>query len=273
MASSSASRHFSMVATCVIITIAAKRDCSGISQARVQRIITRASASTLRTLGSRAPQAFRPKTFMVPTMHHWTSGGLRRNGLPPTEGTIQLPPSIIVTAGMIRLPSSPFNSVDPRPGRKIAAQRAVAISSAVSRFTGRFCTAALVVGKHFFFLAAGCVAVCRAEELPKPTCEHVLLVIWDGMRPDFIREDLTPNAWSLVKRGTFFAKNHATYISTTEVNGSSIATGMKPRNHGIFANNEYRPEVNLIATVATQGAWPIRVGDILSGRQWLTAPT
>jgi arylsulfatase A-like enzyme len=101
----------------------------------------------------------------------------------------------------------------------------------------------------------------------------VLLVIWDGMRPDFIREDLTPNAWSLVQRGTFFAKNHATYISTTEVNGSGIATGMKPQHHGIFANNEYRPEVNLIATVATQGAWPIRVGDILSSKQWLTAPT
>ena len=116
-------------------------------------------------------------------------------------------------------------------------------------------------------------APAQSQELPAPKGQHVLLVVWDGMRPDFIRKDLTPNAWSLVERGTFFANNHATYISTTEVNGSSIATGMKPVHHGIFANTEYRPEVNLISTVPTQNAWAMRVGDTMSGFKWLLAPT
>ena len=112
-----------------------------------------------------------------------------------------------------------------------------------------------------------------AQSLPKPTCEHVLLVIWDGMRPDFIREELTPNAWALAQRGTFFADNHSSYITTTEVNGSTISTGMKPQHHGIFANSEYRPDVNLTVPISTQGALSIRVGDALRGENWMLAPT
>ncbi len=113
----------------------------------------------------------------------------------------------------------------------------------------------------------------NAEPLPKPTCEHVLLVIWDGMRPDFIREDLTPNAWALAQRGTYFANNHSTYITTTEVNGSTISTGMKPRHHGIFANSEYRPNVNLSVPIATQGELNVRIGDALTDGNWMLAPT
>lgn len=117
------------------------------------------------------------------------------------------------------------------------------------------------------------VAHATAQSLPKPTCEHVLLVIWDGMRPDFIREELTPNAWALAQRGTFFTDNHSTFITTTEVNGSTIATGMKPKQHGIFANSEYRPDVNLTMPISTQGALSVRVGDALRGGNWMLAPT
>ena len=128
---------------------------------------------------------------------------------------------------------------------------------------------------HFIRCAAALllVACAQAQPFPKPTGEHVLLVIWDGMRPDFIRENLTPNAWALVQRGTFFANNHSTYITTTEVNGSTISTGMKPRHHGIFANSEYRPDVNLTMPISTQGAANIRLGDALRGGKWMLAPT
>ncbi len=172
---------------------------------------------------------------------------------------------------MILLPSSPLSSVEPNPGRKIPAQRANTISSAVTRvIAGVFATRG-VLGKFFPLLIF--TATVSAEPLPKPVCEHVLLVVWDGMRPDFIREDLTPNAWSLVKRGTFFARNHSSYITTTEVNGTTIATGMKPHHHGIFANSEYRPDVNITFPIATQDALSIRVGDALRGGKWLLAPT
>ena len=100
-----------------------------------------------------------------------------------------------------------------------------------------------------------------------------MLVVWDGMRPDFIREDLTPNAAALAKSGTFFANNHSTYITSTEVNGAVLATGMKPHNTGVIANREYRPEVNLIRPVDMQYPWFVRVGDATNEGHWLLVPT
>ncbi len=148
------------------------------------------------------------------------------------------------------------------------------MSSAVRRFTPALFHDAGKMGKLFCALTAlGMPLAATAQELPKPKAEHVVLVIWDGMRPDFIREDTTPNAFTLAKSGTFFANNHAVYISSTEVNGSTLATGMLPRNTGIIANREYRPEVNLIKPVDMQHPWPVRLGDAMHGDHWLLAPT
>jgi len=171
---------------------------------------------------------------------------------------------------MTRLPSSPLNSVEPSPGRKIPAHSAAAIRNAFRRFTRSFCNNLLSAGKLFFIFLA---LPLLAQEPVKPRAEHVVLVIWDGMRPDFIREDLTPNAAALAKSGTFFAKNHSTYISSTEVNGSVLATGMLPRNNGIIANREYRPEVNLIKPVDMQYPWFVRIGDAVHDGHWLRVPT
>ncbi len=147
------------------------------------------------------------------------------------------------------------------------------MSRAVRRFTPALFHDAGKMGKLFCALVAFVVPIAGAQELPKPKAEHVVLVIWDGMRPDFIREDTTPNAFALAQAGTFFANNHAVYLSSTEVNGSTLATGMLPRNTGIIANREYRPEVNLIKPVDTQHPWPVRLGDAIHTGHWLLAPT
>ncbi|GDX11602.1 hypothetical protein LBMAG57_33740 [Verrucomicrobiota bacterium] len=83
-ASNSASLHFSTVATCTIMMMAASSDCSAISQPRVARIITIASTSTLSADGIRAAQVLCPKTFNEPAMHHCTRGGFFKKGFPPT---------------------------------------------------------------------------------------------------------------------------------------------------------------------------------------------
>src|SRR4030095_7166988 len=97
--------------------------------------IVAAIAKTARTEGRRAlPSFFTPVTLNESAMTQFISGGLRRNGLPPTYGTSQFPVSNIVTAGKMRLPSSPFNSVEPSPGKYITAHSASRISEAFSRF-------------------------------------------------------------------------------------------------------------------------------------------
>jgi hypothetical protein len=80
--------------------------------------IVAAIASTANAEGSRAVHSFRtPAALNESAMSQFISGGLRRNGLPPTYGTSQLPVSSMVMAGRMRLPSSPFSSVEPNPGR------------------------------------------------------------------------------------------------------------------------------------------------------------
>ena len=70
---------------------------------------------------------------------------------------------------------------------------------------------------------------------------RVIVFVWDGMRPDAISEDDTPNLAALAKRGTFFADHHATYPTFTMVNASSLATGSFPGTIGFFGNRFWAP--------------------------------
>src|SRR4051812_38741037 len=68
--------------------------------------------------------------------------------------------------------------------------------------------------------------------------EHVVLIVWDGMRPDFITPQHTPALYELAHRGVFFKNHHPVYISSTEVNGTALATGAYPIHSGIMANSD-----------------------------------
>jgi len=106
-----------------------------------------------------------------------------------------------------------------------------------------------------------------------PKAEHIILVIWDGMRPDFINAQNTPNLQSLVQHGTFFANNHSFWPTTTEVNGTVLATGAFPARSHVVANSEYRPEINPRGPVHTEDAEVMRKGDEVSGGKYLGVAT
>jgi arylsulfatase A-like enzyme len=57
------------------------------------------------------------------------------------------------------------------------------------------------------------------------------------------------------------------------VNGTAIATGDYPVHNGIIANTDYRPEIGWLGPNATEGLENIRRGDLLTGGNYLTAPT
>jgi arylsulfatase A-like enzyme len=121
---------------------------------------------------------------------------------------------------------------------------------------------------YFFAAAASCIATAAP-----PKGEHVVLCVWDGMRPDFITPEITPTLHALAHEGAFFANNHSFFITTTEVNGTVLATGAFPRRSGIVANREYRPLINLVKPVDTQGTHTIRVGDAITSGHYINALT
>src|SRR6266536_5875938 len=103
--------------------------------------------------------------------------------------------------------------------------------------------------------------------------EHVVVVVWDGMRPDFITEQDTPTLNQLAREGVFFRNHHPVFLSATEVNGTAIATGAYPVHSGLMANKEYRPAISLLAPIGTESPQALREGDRLTKGHYLSRLT
>lgn len=88
--------------------------------------------------------------------------------------------------------------------------------------------------------------------------KHVVLMVWDGMRPDFVNATNTPTLYGLVTQGVFFAHNHPAYISSTEVNGTELATGAYPEHSDIIGNREFRPAVDPVSAFGTESLAAMR---------------
>jgi arylsulfatase A-like enzyme len=93
------------------------------------------------------------------------------------------------------------------------------------------------------------------------------------MRPDFITPENTPHLHALAERGTFFANNHSSFLTTTEVNAAVLATGAFSQRSGVIANREYRPAIDLVKPVGTEAADTIRIGDALENGAYLHTMT
>lgn len=112
-----------------------------------------------------------------------------------------------------------------------------------------------------------------AVPAPVEKAEHVVVMVWDGMRPDFVTEQFTPNLYRLAHAGVTFAHHHPTYPSSTEVNGAALATGDYPSRSGLIANHEFRPAINPKKPISTEKLKAVRQGDEVSSGKYLTAPT
>jgi phosphonoacetate hydrolase len=73
--------------------------------------------------------------------------------------------------------------------------------------------------------------------------ERVLVVVFDGLRPDLVRADTTPNLHRFREQAACFVQARSVFPSMTRVCSSSIATGAPPATHGIVGNTFFCPEV------------------------------
>jgi predicted AlkP superfamily pyrophosphatase or phosphodiesterase len=80
------------------------------------------------------------------------------------------------------------------------------------------------------------------------------VVVFDGLRPDSVVEEDMPTLYAMSKRGVMFAHHHPVYPSSTEVNGTAIATRGHPTRTGIMSNREYRPNPELMHAIDTEDA-------------------
>jgi|TARA_B100002003_G_scaffold229803_2_gene239433 predicted AlkP superfamily pyrophosphatase or phosphodiesterase len=71
-----------------------------------------------------------------------------------------------------------------------------------------------------------------------------LLIVLDGLRPDFVTPALMPALHALGQRGVVMRSHHAVFPTVTRVNASSISTGAYPAAHGLMGNSVFFPDVD-----------------------------
>jgi predicted AlkP superfamily pyrophosphatase or phosphodiesterase len=118
----------------------------------------------------------------------------------------------------------------------------------------------------------GCAQDAFARDLPSDS-KHVVLVVWDGMRPDLVSETNSPTLWKLAREGVVFRNHHSVYPSATNVNGTALVTGAYPGRSGIIANHEYRPEIDNKKAIDVEVPEVVRKGDEISGGKYVALPT
>src|SRR2546423_5632010 len=114
-----------------------------------------------------------------------------------------------------------------------------------------------------------CFELSRVAGVGAVQDRHIVVIVWDAMRPDFVSEKNTPALYGLAKAGVTFGHHHSVYLSATEVNGTAISTGAYPAHSGIVGNNEYRPEIEPSKGVHVESVEAVRKGDKLSGGHYL----
>lgn len=101
-----------------------------------------------------------------------------------------------------------------------------------------------------------CVAACGSSAPATPTAPSqppvpvqpspppdraVIVIVWDGLRPDVIDPADVPNLARLRDGGVDFTDNHSTYPTFTMMNAASLATGAFPGATGYYGNVVWQP--------------------------------
>lgn len=66
-----------------------------------------------------------------------------------------------------------------------------------------------------------------------------LVLVVDGLRPDYITPEVMPRLHAIGSRGIQFTAHHSVFPTVTRVNASSMSTGTYPESHGLMGNTIY----------------------------------
>lgn len=137
---------------------------------------------------------------------------------------------------------------------------------------GRARRAALVLAACGLALTAGARDAGASHLTQPPRRLRVVLVVFDGLRPDHVTATRTPRLHALAARGVMSWQHHSLFPTVTRVNASALATGTGPAGHGILDNSIYLPAV-ADRVLNTGEARDMMLADSVLRGHLLTAPT
>ena len=71
---------------------------------------------------------------------------------------------------------------------------------------------------------------------PQSSSQRVILIVWDGMRPDRVSAELTPNLHAFAAESAVYRRAVGVFPSVTRPTTSSVSTGAYPAGHGVLGN-------------------------------------
>ena len=96
-------------------------------------------------------------------------------------------------------------------------------------------------------IIAAALLLVKASGFSQATADtptKTLVVLFDGLRPDYITPEAMPNLYAFSKAGCYGLQQHSVFPTVTRVNASSYSTGSYPQTHGLMGNTVFFPEVN-----------------------------
>ena len=99
-------------------------------------------------------------------------------------------------------------------------------------------------------VAPSAATTSRPNAAEKIAKQKVIIMVWDGLRPDSITAQDTPNLYEMRKMSANFSDNHSTYPTFTMMNAASLASGSFPRKSGFYGNTFWTPPPSPVGTNA-----------------------
>ncbi len=84
--------------------------------------------------------------------------------------------------------------------------------------------------------------------------ERAFVMVWDGLRPDYVTPTATPNLWRLAQQGVWFERSHAVYPTLTRANSPAISTGCRPGRAGVPGNTFCLPSTGSLQSYTSGDA-------------------
>jgi arylsulfatase A-like enzyme len=94
------------------------------------------------------------------------------------------------------------------------------------------------------FFAVALALVSGSQPASVPAARAQLVIVVDGLRPDYIDAIRMPRLARLAARGTVFNAHHSVFPTVTRLNGASFVTGAYPESHGLLGNTVFVPSVD-----------------------------
>jgi sugar phosphate isomerase/epimerase len=103
--------------------------------------------------------------------------------------------------------------------------------------------------------------------------DRVVVCVFDGLRPDLVSAERTPNLARFAGTATWFREARSVFPSMTRVATTSIATGAPPAVHGIVGNAFLFPQATRSHVIDTSRADDIALAERATGGGFVAVPT